>query len=422
MVRRYSSKTKARSLCTEVHPCNTAPVCWRATAMSWPIGGQRHPEFAAYCRDLLGLGDPAIVVPAGPAHLPLAQRCAEDSELIAQLCGLARRAGRFGLVPFLGSESAWRLASAIAAQSGEPVWVAAPGPRLSRRVNDKLWFSERVTEVLGRQALPHTDRVYGPEALARRIALLVRSHESVCIKVPDGAGGAGNLIIEAKRVRGLPIEPLWRWLLEKLSELGWRGRYPLLVGVWESPLVASPSVQLWIPHRATGAPIVEGVFEQIVEEGHFVGASSSTLPAAVRQRIAEEAVYIACLFQELGYFGRCSLDTVLLDSGALHWIECNARWGGVSVPMTLISRLIGDWQSRSFVIVHRFGLRLRPRGFGEAVAQLRERLFRTGGPAKGIVLLTPDAIEEGSGFHFLVMGDTKDEVLAQAKEVAAFLS
>ena len=97
--------------------------------------------------------------------------------------------------------------------------------------------------------------------------------------------------------------------------LGWRDRYPLLVAVWESPLVASPSVQLWIPHRTTGAPIVEGVFEQIVEEGHFVGASSSTLPAALRQRIAEEAVYIACLFQELGYFGRCGLDTVLSTPG-----------------------------------------------------------------------------------------------------------
>ena len=32
--------------------------------------------------------------------------------------------------------------------------MAAPGPRLSRRVNDKLWFSERVTEVLGRQPFP----------------------------------------------------------------------------------------------------------------------------------------------------------------------------------------------------------------------------------------------------------------------------
>jgi hypothetical protein len=385
------------------------------------IGGRRHPEFEAYCRDVLGLGDPAVVAPAGLPHLPLTQRCARDSELMGRLCDLARRAGRFGLVPYLGSESAWRLASAIAAQSGEPVWVAAPGPRLSRRVNDKLWFSERVTEVLGRQALSYTYSVYGPEALARRIALLVRSHKSVCIKVPDGAGGAGNLIIEARRVTGMPLRPLWQCLLERLRDLGWRDRYPLLVGIWESPVVASPSVQLWIPHSTTGPPNVEGVFEQIVEEGQFVGASSSTLPAAARQRIAEEAVYIACLFQELGYFGRCSLDAVLLESGALLWIECNARWGGVSIPMTLVNRLLGDWQDRSFAIVHRFGLRLRTKGFAEVMAHLRDRLFRPGGAPKGVVCLTPDAIEDGSGLHFLVLGDTRGEVLAQAREITSAL-
>jgi hypothetical protein len=341
---------------------------------------------------------------------------------MARLCDLARRAGRFGIVPFLGSESIWRLASAIAARSGEPVWVAAPGPRLSRRVNDKLWFSERVIELLGRQALPYTYRVYGPEALARRIALLVRSHEFVCIKVPEGAGGAGNLIIEARQVSGMPLRPLWQCLLERLRGLGWRDRYPLLVAVWESPVVASPSVQLWIPHGNTGAPMVEGIFEQIVEEGHFVGASSSTLPAAARQRIAEEAVYIACLFQELGYFGRCSLDTVLLDSGDLLWIECNARWGGVSVPMTLVNRLLGDRQDRSFAIVHRFGLRLRTKGFAEVMAHLRDRLFRPGGAPKGVVCLTPDAIEQGSGLHFLVLGDTRSDVVADAKKIAALLS
>lgn len=385
------------------------------------IGKQRRPDFEAYCHDLLGLGDPAIVVPAGLPHRPLAQRCAQDPALMAQLCDVARRAGRFGLVPYLGSESAWRLASAIAAYSGAPVWVAAPGPRLTRRVNDKLWFSERVTEVLGRQALPLTHRVFGPEALARRIALLARSQKRVCIKVPDGTGGAGNLIIEARQIIGMPLESLRQWLLRQLHKLGWRARYPLLVGIWESPVVVSPSVQLWIPHRTIGAPIVEGVFEQIVEEGQFVGASPSALLAPWRQRIAEEAVYIASLFQELGYFGRCSLDAVLLDSGAPQWIECNGRWGGVSIPMTLINRLIGDWQSRSFVIVHRFGLRLRAQSFADVLVQLRDRLFYYGGPPKGIVFLTADGIEEGSGFDFLVLGDTQSEVLAQAREIASLL-
>ena len=124
---------------------------------------------------------------------------------------------------------------------------------------------------------------------------------------------------------------------------------------------------------------------------------------ASRQRIAQEAAHIACLFQELGHFGRCSLDAVLLDSGALHWIECNGRWGGVSIPMTLINRLLGGWQNRAFMIVHRTGLRIPPRSFAEVVSQLRDRLFRYGGPAQGTVLLTADGIEAGTGFHFLVL-------------------
>ena len=74
------------------------------------------------------------------------------------------------------------------------------------------------------------------------------------------------------------------------------------------------------------------------------------------------------------------------------------------------------------MIVHRFGLWLRARGFTEVMAQLRDRLFRPGGPPKGIVWLTPDAIEGGSGLHFLVLGDTRSEVLAQAKEIVSLLN
>ena len=183
MDRRCFSKTKARSPCTEVRLWITALVCWPAKATSWRSAVSATPNSkptAAMCSDL--------VIPRSSCRLAflicpwhsVAPRSGADSAAF----DLARRAGHFGLVPYLGSESAWGLASAIATQSGEPVWVAAPGPQLSRRVNDKVWFSERVTEVLGRQALPHTYRVYGPEALARRIALLVRSHESVCIKFP----------------------------------------------------------------------------------------------------------------------------------------------------------------------------------------------------------------------------------------------
>ena len=36
------------------------------------------------------------------------------------------------------------------------------GTALTRAVNDKLWFSDRVTELLGRRALPPTHYVFGP--------------------------------------------------------------------------------------------------------------------------------------------------------------------------------------------------------------------------------------------------------------------
>ena len=205
------------------------------------IGGQRRPEFEAYCRDLLGIGDAAVVVPRGRADIPLAKRVIEDSALLAQICDVARRYGRLGLVPYLSSESAWTLASAIATQSGAPVWIAGPGPRLTRRVNDKLWFSERVTQLLGRRALPQTHYIFGPEALARRISRLARDHDCVCIKIPDATGGVGNVILEAKQVTEIPLLPLRQFLLQRLYELGWRDRYPLLAGAWESAVVASPS-------------------------------------------------------------------------------------------------------------------------------------------------------------------------------------
>jgi Pre ATP-grasp domain/Hemerythrin HHE cation binding domain len=384
------------------------------------IGGQRRPEFEAYCRDLLGIGDAAIVVPKGPLYLPLAKRCARDSALMAQICAVARRAGRLGLVPYLSSDSAWMLASTIARQSGAPVWVAGPGPRLTRRVNDKLWFSERVAQVLGRRALPQTHYIFGPEALARRIARLAQDHHCVCVKVPDAAGGAGNLVLEAKQVTGLLLTPLRQFLLQRLYELGWRGRYPLLVGSWESPIIASPSVQLWIPHRTLGGPVAEAVFEQIVEAGRFVGATQSALPASWHQRVAQEAVHLCCLFQELGYFGRCSLDAVLLDSGALQWIECNGRWGGVSIPMTLLTRLFGDSQ-RSFVMVQRSGMRIPARSFADVVDRLKGRLFCRGGEPKGLIFLTADEIEQGTGFHFLVVGNTEAEILSEAREIARLL-
>ncbi|MBE9553560.1 MAG: hypothetical protein IMF05_08870, partial [Proteobacteria bacterium] len=208
----------------------------------------------------------------------------------------------------------------------------------------------------------------------------------------------------------------------------WDGGWPLLVGVWDSPAVGSPSVQTWIPEARDGPPVIEGIFEQVVEghRGAFVGAVPADLPDGWIMRLMHEAALLAGLLQRLGYYGRCSFDAVLagrsLEEAELHWIECNGRWGGVSIPMTLANRLTGNWRRRPFVVVQREALPLQPLTVDQAVDRLGERLFRTGVCDEGIVLLTPRLMAEGRGLHFMALARTADAARAMARDCVAVLS
>jgi hypothetical protein len=388
------------------------------------VGGQRSPPFEAYCRDALGLGAPIVLgIPTASRAEPggLALRCSGHAQAMAAITRVANQQGRLNLIPYIGSGGAWVLAGRIANSSGADVFVAAPPPRLARRVNDKLWFARCVTELLGGRALPPTYHAFGPAALAGRVALLARRCERIVIKVPGSAGSAGNLVLDSTGLRALPLRGLRLRLLRLLRNLGWRNGFPLMVGVWDTAVLGSPSVQTWIPHADDGLPVVEGIFDQVVEgsAGEFVGAVPCRAPAPWLQRLADEATLIALLFQRLGYFGRCSFDSVIAGEdyagAALHWIECNGRWGGTSIPMTLANRLLGDWATRSLMIVQRTGLSMASCGIAAALARLGSAMFRSRETDTGVVLLTPGGLEEGSGLHFLLLGRSEAEVEQQAQ-------
>jgi hypothetical protein len=200
-----------------------------------------------------------------------------------------------------------------------------------------------------------------------------------------------------------------------------------MVTGWEQPIVASPSVQIWIPGRDEAAPVVEGVFDQQLSStwGAFAGAVPSALPEAWQRRMAEEALRLAILFQALGYFGRCSFDAIVVGNGGadwqLHWIECNGRWGGVSIPMTLANRLFGDWRRRHLVIIDRSGLQAPRQDFPRFLAALDDLLWRPEGRDDGIVVLTPGRIEAGTGFDMMAVANDSGaaRALADAATVRA---
>ncbi len=136
----------------------------------------------------------------------------------------------------------------------------------------------------------------------------------------------------------------------------WHPSFPVLVSVWEVPVVLTPSIQMWIPHSSAGGPVVEGIFDQAVSGpvDRFIGCAPSLLSADRQLEMAREGMTIGLFLQELGYYGRASLDAIFVgtdvEDASLHWVECNGRWGGTSIPMTMVNRLTGDWKDHPFVV------------------------------------------------------------------------
>lgn len=383
------------------------------------VGAGRDPEFERYALGLLGLSHVDIACPRRSdtnLRLSLAERCLYDPPVFSMLIDATRRAGEITLFPYMGTGHVWALGSAIAREAGRSVHIAAAAPRLVRRVNDKLWFAQRVTELLGHRALPRTLPAYGPAALSGQVHALLRDTDRVVVKLPDSSGAEGNLVLDAASLRDLPIEQLHRRLVGLLHALGWRDGYPLAVGIWDSPVCDSPSAQVWIPKFGDGPPVVEAIFSQVVagESGEFVGAMASDLPDSWQHRMAREALLLSSLFQELGYFGQCSFDAIIagpdLDRAQLHWIECNGRWGGVSIPLIMANRLNGNWQDRPFVIVQKTRTAARRfESFSSVLSVLDDVLYDARTGRAGVVPLTPSCFVDGTGVHFIAFGQNTDE-------------
>ncbi|MDH3714400.1 MAG: hypothetical protein OET44_11200 [Gammaproteobacteria bacterium] len=393
------------------------------------IGGRRSPDFERYCAQTLGFGPVEILEPALSQRVEsLAARCGRDRAAIDIIAACARSHRGINIVPYMGNGAVWALAGVLASRAGTPVHVCAPPPRLTRSVNDKIWFSAAVDRLLGKRAVPTVWPVSGSAVLAVRVAQLARDHASLVIKLPDSASSKGNLLLDSASVAGRPLRELRQYLLALMRRANWQKNFPVLVSAWEQPVLVSPSVHLWIPAAHLGNPLVEAIFEQKIvgTSGKFTGAVPTTLPTHWQQRLADEAALLGVLFQHLGYVGRCSFDAILvgptLERAALHWIECNGRWGGVSLPVTLAARLFGDWQSRPFIIAERSGLPGASHSLSEILAELGDELLVTDYRQAGAVILSPSPLEMGTGYDVMVFDDDIEAAERRAARVDAILT
>ena len=297
--------------------------------------------FETYCEEQLGLGRVRWLHPQ-PRSDPLrvAAACWTDRSVRQTLVKTLRR-GRLRYVhPHMGSRAVWITASLLRRASRRPLQVLAPRPRLSRLVNDKAWFTHAVRRLLGERYTPRSFVSLNFTTLALTVRHLAPSSRRLVIKIPDSAGGAGNLVLDAERFRGLRVGEIRRAVHEMVRPFAWSLVDHLLVSSWETDVVCAPSTQLWVPPEEEGPPVVEGVFDQVVDEtqGRFLGSRPAHLPPTVTRECVDCSWLLARLFQRMGYVGRCSFDLLLVgraaESPQVQFIECNGRWGGTSAPMT----------------------------------------------------------------------------------------
>lgn len=393
------------------------------------IGVARCAGFEAYCRDYLGLGRPRVLMPKSlDPEDSLAVRCRKDREFVASVAAHAEAAGGLNILPYMGSWPLWELAGSIAGKCRAPLRVIAPPPQLTRRVNDKIWFVRLVRSVCGQAALPAAQQADNFTRLCRLTMKLADSHASVAIRLPDSASSAGNLVLDARMLRAMSWQALHDQLYRRLIGMGWNGRFPLQVVAWELALISSPSVQMWIPLAQQGEPLVEALFEQHCSglAREFDGARPVRLDSDWQLRIAQQAFEIGTVLQYLGYFGRCSLDAIIVDtdddSARLHWVECNGRWGGVSLPLSLNRRFDRDRSiSMPFMIFEEAHQQLPARNFETVLQTLDPFLYRRGLRDTGAVLLSPGRLLAGNGFEFLLRMEHIEDSTPCAERIAALL-
>ncbi len=299
--------------------------------------------YEAYCRDVLQMGTPRHLVaePVGPA-IAVSRACTRGATR-ARLVEIARDAQGMMIHPYMGIEDVWELAAMLGIDSHCPVHVLAPPPPVTWIANDKAMFDELVARVLGRDALVDTRISRDADGIETDLLALAKRHPRVGLKRTRCASAMGNAVFDSRDIHS-PREAA-ETVEEFLRRTEWPEGEEVLTVAWLDTDL-SPSTQLWIPPLGLGEPRLDGIYEQILKgkEKVFVGSRPSTLPEAVHRELRTSALMVGGALQALGYVGRCSFDHLVI--GDPHgdfdvvFTECNGRWGGTSMPMSLIDRLL----------------------------------------------------------------------------------
>lgn len=285
--------------------------------------------------------------------------------------------------------------------------------------------------------VPEGAIVHSPIEFAWAVAALLPRTGSVMVKLDNGAGGTGNIVLSAAVTGPLPgarqsipipaaddgdraemIAEIWRSLQE--SHAG-----PIVVEAYH-PADAMVYLEFVIDPGGggqflnTGSIRVRRHADPQAPDMFWVGLE---LPAALPPAFSAEAMLhcgrLLGLAAAMGYRGHINFDAILTCDGDLLFNEVNARWGGGTVLHEVAARLLGNNFTASHVAA---SFRDVPSpGFGPLVALLeRNGLAYDGGRRDGIVILACDDLHTHC-FEALVIARNGDAARAMERRLVDLL-
>jgi hypothetical protein len=377
------------------------------------VASTRQPSgYESYNRDVLRIGAPEILV-AEEVEDPLA--CAAGclgGETLEELAAWASSAGRVAVDPFMAIEAVWQLASRLDERGAD---VAVRGPPLPSLwiANDKRNLSEMCERLFEDRRTVDSHVAAEPGEMADRLLELADPYPRVGLKRPRSASAMGNKVFASDDLLEAGREEVRRRVRRFLESTNWpEGREVLLVR-WIDATI-SPSTQCWVPPHGEGRPYVDGIYEQMLVggEGVFAGSRPSPLPLRVHEKLAETSLALLTVYQRLGYVGRCSFDFVVTgdpegDFG-VRVVDCNGRWGGTSLPMQLVDRVVpGErppYRAQDFV-----DSSLEGAEFIDILEACDDHLFRAETGAGRFIFYNPGPLREHGKFDVISMGRTQEE-------------
>ncbi|MBR0948188.1 hypothetical protein ABIF65_010654 [Bradyrhizobium japonicum] len=290
-----------------------------------------------------------LLVPASRQSTILDDCTLLSKTVVERLKRHIRQKSDWQLYPCYSTEGVARLAAILGIPKTGDDFALQRGPDL---LNRKSHFRQLATSVA--LPLPHGSVATDPNGLFKAVTSLKSETGRVIVKLDNGAGGVGNVILTSNKSDPLPGARDTRWV-------SWPSFDP--EALWSEMTTAScKTLVVESYHLARSLFYLEYTIQDDASIA-FVNSGSIRLRKSAdrseraliwtglelpsdledEQLLAAQAhaYRFVALARDLGYRGMINIDAIFAQDGRLLFNEANGRWGGGSVLHNIAVRLLG---------------------------------------------------------------------------------